>query len=457
MNSNNNHIKLSTTQIITIGFFSAIIIGAVLLALPVSAVDGKATDFIDALFTSATSVCVTGLVVVDTYAHWSYFGQFVIMLLIQCGGMGIVTFTTAIMVVIGRKVTLKDRLLLQDAFNLNTLAGLVKFLKRILKGTFIVEGIGAVCYMFTFVPEYGLRGIWISVFTAVSAFCNAGIDLIGSTSLMPYALNPWVNIVTMLLIILGGVGFIVWWDVIGVLKKVKKGEEELKNFFRKISLHSHIVIVFTCVLIFGGALLILLMEFNNPDTIGNMNFGQKVMASLFQSVTTRTAGFLTVSQKGLRDTTAFLCIILMFIGGSPVGTAGGIKTTTIALLIITAGSVVKGVDEVSVYRKRIPAKTIRKAFAVVMISMIVLIIMTALLSIINGGEFIDVAFETASAIGTAGLSRNYTGTLNVAGKLLVTLCMFLGRVGPISMVIAFNFKNSKKNMIIYPEEDITVG
>lgn len=457
MNPNNRHIKLSTTQIIAIGFFTAIMLGAVLLMLPVSAADGKATCFIDALFTSATSVCVTGLVVVDTYSHWSGFGQFVIMLLIQCGGMGIVTFTTAVMVIIGKKVTLKDRLLLQDAFNLNTLAGLVKFLKRILKGTFIVEGIGAICYMFTFVPEYGLRGIWISVFTAVSAFCNAGIDLIGNVSLVPYALNPWVNIVTMILIVLGGIGFIVWWDVIGVIKKIKSGEEELKNFFRRLSLHSHIAIVATFIIITAGGLLILLMEYNNPETIGNMNFAQKAMASFFQSVTTRTAGFMTISQKGLRDTTAFLCIILMFIGGSPVGTAGGIKTTTIALLIIVAGSVVKGVDEVSVYRKRIPPKTIKKAFAVVMISMVVVIIMTCLLSVINGGEFIDVAFETASAIGTAGLSRNYTSSLNVAGKLLITLCMFLGRVGPISMVIAFNFKNSKKNMIIYPEEDITVG
>ncbi|MDE6233852.1 MAG: potassium transporter KtrB [Lachnospiraceae bacterium] len=457
MNQDKKRIKLSTTQIIAIGFLTAILTGAILLSLPIASADGTPTKFVDALFTSATSVCVTGLVVVDTYSHWSDFGQFIIMLLIQCGGMGVVTFTTAIMVVIGRKVTLKDRLLLQDAFNLNTLAGLVKFLKRILKGTFIVEGIGALCYMFAFVPEYGARGIWISIFSSVSAFCNAGIDIVGSTSFARYACNPWINIVTMLLIILGGIGFIVWWDVLRVISRIRHGEEELKNFFKKLSLHSHIVIVTTFVLIFAGAVLVLLMEYDNPATIGGMNFGQKVMASFFQSVTTRTAGLFTVSQKGLHDTTAFICIMLMFIGGSPVGTAGGIKTSTFALLVITAGSVVKGVNEVSAYRKRIPAKTIKKALAVVMISVMVLFIMICLLSVVNGGEFMDAAFEAASAISTTGLSRDYTGSLNVYGKLIVTLCMYLGRVGPISMVIAFNFKNSKKNMVVYPEEDITVG
>lgn len=457
MNQDKKRIKLSTTQIIAIGFLMAILTGALLLSLPVSSADNTPTKFVDALFTSATSVCVTGLVVVDTYSHWSDFGQFIIMLLIQCGGMGVVTFTTAVMVVIGKKVTLKDRLLLQDAFNLNTLTGLVKFLKRILKGSFIVEGIGALCYMFVFVPEYGTRGIWISVFSSVSAFCNAGIDIIGSTSFAKYAVNPWVNIVTMMLIILGGIGFIVWWDVLRVLSRIRQKEEELKNFFKKLSLHSHIVLVTTFILILSGAVLVFLMEYNNPETIGNMNFGQKVMASFFQSVTTRTAGLFTVSQKGLRDTTAFICIMLMFIGGSPVGTAGGIKTSTIALLVIAAGSVVKGNNEVSAYRKRIPPKTIKKALAVVMISVMVLFIMICLLSVVNGGDFIDTAFEAASAISTTGLSRDYTSGLNMYGKLIITLCMYLGRVGPISMVIAFNFKNSKKNMVVYPEEDITVG
>lgn len=450
-------LNFSTTQIIVLGFLLAVLIGAVILTLPICAADGKNTDFIDALFTATTSVCVTGLVVVDTYSHWSYVGQAVILFLIQCGGLGIVTLTTMVMVMIGKKITLKDRVLLQDAFNLDTLSGLVKFMKKIIFGTFVVEGIGAVCYMFTFIPEYGLRGIWISVFISISAFCNAGIDLIGSSSLAPYVTNVWVNIVTMTLIIVGGIGFIVWWDVLNVIRKIKKGEEELRNLFKKLTLHSHIVIVTTLILVFGGGLLVFIMEYNNPATIGNLNIGQKLMASIFQSVTTRTAGFLTISQKGLREPTAFVSMILMFIGGSSVGTAGGVKTTTVAVLFITAWSVVKGSEEVSAFKKRIPVKTIRKAMAVVMISLMVLFVMIILLFMANGGEFVDVCFEATSAIGTAGLTRDYTGTLNLFGKIIIITCMYLGRIGPISMVIAFNFKNSKKSMLIYSEEDITVG
>lgn len=448
---------LSTTQVVAMGFFTAILIGTVILMLPVCSADGEVTGFVDALFTATTSVCVTGLVVVDTFSHWSTIGHVVILILIQCGGLGIITLTMAVMVIIGKKVTLKDRMVLQDAFNLNTLGGLVKFLKKIIKGTFVVEGIGALCYMFVFVPQYGLRGIWISVFTAVSAFCNAGIDLIGSTSLTPYVGNVWLNLVTMLLIIIGGIGFIVWWDVIDVVRRIKNGEIHIRNFFKKLTLHSHIVIVATLGLIIGGAVIIFMMEYTNPETIGNMSFGQKILASFFQSVTTRTAGFFTISQKGLRDTTAFFCLILMFIGGSPVGTAGGIKTTTVALLLIVAYSVARGYETTSIFKRRIPEKTIKKALAVVMVSMFILFVMICLVSITNNGEFMDVAYETTSAIATVGLTRNFTGTLNMAGKLIITFCMYLGRIGPISLVILFNFKNSSKSMLIYSEEDITVG
>ena len=200
-----------------------------------------------------------------------------------------------------------------------------------------------------------------------------------------------------------------------------------------------------------------MMEYTNPETIGNMSFGQKILASFFQSVTTRTAGFFTISQKGLRDTTAFFCLILMFIGGSPVGTAGGIKTTTVALLLIVAYSVARGYETISIFKRRIPEKTIKKALAVVMVSMFILFVMICLVSVTNNGEFMDVAYETTSAIATVGLTRNFTGTLNMAGKLIITFCMYLGRIGPISLVILFNFKNSSKSMLIYSEEDITVG
>ena len=449
-------IKFSNTQVIILSFLVVILIGTLLLTLPISSADGKVTPVIDAMFTAATSVCVTGLVVVDTFSHWSVFGQVVILILIQCGGLGIVTFTAFVMVVIGKKVTLKDRMLLQDALNLETMKGLVKFMKKVLTGTIVVESIGALCYMFVFVPEYGPRGIWISIFNAVSAFCNAGIDIIGNSSLQPYATNVWVNIVTILLIIMGGIGFVVWWDILGIVEKLKKKDITSSHLFRKLSLHSKIVIITTLVLIFGGGTLIMLLEYGNPDTIGNMNFGHKIVASIFQAVTTRTAGFCTFSQKHMRDATTLLCIIMMFIGGSPVGTAGGIKTTAFALVILSARATVKGTEDVTVNRKTIPSKKVKKALGVITIAITVLFIMIMLLSIVNGGEFLDVFFEVTSAIATAGLSRDYTATLNLAGKAIIILCMFLGRVGPISLVIAFNFSKNK-GIVMYPEEDITVG
>lgn len=457
MEENRKKYSLSTTQVVAIGFMSAIFIGALVLMLPVCSADGEFTGFVDALFTSTTCVCVTGLVVVDTFSHWSTVGHVVMMILIQCGGLGIITLTTAVMVAVGRKVTLKDRLLLQDAFNLNTLGGLVKFLKKIIKGTFIVEGIGALCYLPVFVSDYGMRGIWMSVFTSVSAFCNAGIDLIGNASLTPYSSNLWINIVTMLLIVIGGIGFIVWWDVIDVVKRIKNQEIRIKDFLKKLTLHSHIVIVATISLIIAGAVVIFFMEYTNTKTIGNMTLGEKMLASLFQSVTTRTAGFFTISQEGLRDITAFFCILLMFIGGSPVGTAGGIKTTTVALLLISAYSVTRGYETTSIFKRRIPEKTIKKSLAIVIISMIILFTMICIVSVISGGGLMDVAYETTSAIATVGLTRNFTSTLNTMGRLVIAFCMYLGRIGPVSLVILFNFKKNPKSMLIYSEEDITVG
>lgn len=451
--------ELSTTQVIALGFFVTILIGAVLLWLPISAAEGYKTSLLDALFTATTSVCVTGLVVVPTYQHWSIFGQAVILCLIQCGGLGIVTLTTSVMIFIGKKVTLKNRLLIEDALNLSTLSGLIKFLKKVLKGTFLVEAIGAVCYSFTFIPEYGFgRGLWISIFNAVSAFCNAGIDIIGDVSLMAYASNYWVCSITMLLIILGGIGYIVWWDLIRVERMVQRREVNAHNFFLRLNLHTKIVLVVTAALILGGTVLIFVMEYSNPATIGNFRLDQKILAALFQSVTTRTAGFLTISQKGLRDSTALLCMVLMFIGGSSVGTAGGIKTTTFAIMALAAIATVKKSDEVVVFRRTIPLRLVRKATAVAMISLVTVMAATMLLSFFCPGDFTDIAFEITSAMGTVGLTRDYTGSLNTFGKIMIIIVMYLGRIGPISMAIAFSFKGKKEQGTFkYPDENITVG
>jgi len=450
--------ELSTAQIIALGFFITILIGSFLLCLPICASDGQWTNYLDALFTSTTSVCVTGLVVVDTYAHWSLFGQIIILLLVQCGGLGIITLSTFLMVLIGKKVSLKDRLLLEDAFNLDTLQGLVRFLKRVLKGTFLIECIGAVCYMAVFVPEFGIKGIWYSVFNAVSAFCNAGMDVIGNRSLMDYVGHPWINMVTMILIILGGIGFIVWWDVLRVAKEIRSGNIARRFMFRSLKLHSKVVLVTTGILILGGAAIIYLLEYQNPHTLGTLSFGEKLMASLFQSVTFRTAGFATISQKGLCGASVLVGIVLMMIGGSPVGTAGGVKTSTMALVFFTAAATVKGEEKVTVFKRTIPLKTIRKAVSVTLVFGAVLLVMIILMSLLVEGSMMDIAYETASALGTVGLSRDFTATMNSVGKVLIIICMYLGRIGPISMAIAFTFKGSKRGyQIRYPEEDVTVG
>lgn len=449
--------SLSTTQIIALGFFVAIVIGTALLMLPISSANGRITPWIDSLFTATTSICVTGLVVVPTYLHWSAFGKAVILLLIQLGGLGIISFTTGIMMVIGRRITLHDRILLEDALNLNTLSGLVAFLRRIFCGTFIIEGIGAVGYAFLFIPKYGmLRGIWYSVFHSVSAFCNAGIDLLGNNSLTDYLTNTWMNVVTMFLIISGGIGFIVWWDLLDAMQKLIKKKKSFSYVITKLRLHTKLVLITTFLLLFGGMLLILLFEYDNAATIGNLDFYHKALASLFQSVTTRTAGFLTISQSSLRPHTSLICMFLMFIGGSSIGTAGGIKTTTFALLVLNTVMVVKGQDHVTVFHKTIPHKTHQKAIAVTLVSFLVLGIAIITMSFFESGSLMDIAYEVTSAIATVGLTRDLTPHLHLIGKTIIIICMYLGRIGPLSLAILFN-NNTKRSLVAYPHEDVTVG
>lgn len=450
--------SLSTAQIIALGFFLAILVGSFILCLPVCSAQGTWTPYLDALFTSASSVCVTGLTVLNTATDWSVFGQIVILVLIQCGGLGIITFVTFLMMLIGRKVTLSDRLLIEDAFNLNTLRGLVRFLKKVLLGTFIIEGIGAICYMLVFVPEYGLIGIWYAVFHAVSAFCNAGLDIVGSNSMMNYVTHPWMNLVTMLLTIIGGIGFVVWWDVLKVVREIRSGDVARGFFFHRLKLHTKLVLCTTAVLILGGALFVFAFEYANPETLGKLPFGSKIMAALFQSVTFRTTGFVTIPQSELQDGTLLLGTVLMMIGGSPVGTASGIKTTTIAIAFFTIVATIRGRERVTVFKRTIPEQTTRKAVSVVLIFATLLLAMVVLMSVVEPGSLKDVAFETVGALSTVGLSRGYTEQLSVLGRVLIILCMYIGRVGPISMALAFDFKQKKENnRIRYPEEDITIG
>lgn len=450
-------IRLSTTQIIALGFLCAILLGTLLLMLPCSAASGTFTSPVDALFTATTSVCVTGLVTVPTYLHWSLFGKIVILCLIQLGGLGIISFTTGVMMVLGRKITLKDRILLEDALNLDTLGGLVRFLRKIFVGTFLVELIGAVCYSLVFIPEYGIaRGCWYSIFHSVSAFCNAGIDILGENSLCNYLTHSWINLVTMLLIILGGLGFIVWWDILATWKQYSHTSFPRRKIPERFQLHTKIVLVTTLVLILIGTFSVFLLEYDNVGTIGSLTLLEKLQASLFQSVTLRTAGFLTFSQVNLRGSTVMVCLILMFIGGSSIGTAGGIKTTTFVLLVLSTRATVRGEEHVVVFGRTIPRKTVQKALAVTCVSFFVLCIAIIAMSIVEPAPLLDIAYETTSAVGTVGLSRDFTTKLHLGGKLIIILCMYLGRIGPISLAILFNSR-AKHSLIQQPEENITVG
>lgn len=447
-------IHFSTTHIIMLSFLVAIFVGSILLVLPISAADGQEVSYIDALFMATTSICVTGLVTLPTVSTWSFFGQAVILVLIQIGGLGVITILSGVMISLHRRIGLKDRILIQDAFNLNTLSGIVKFIKKVLLGTFIVEGIGALLYMMVFVPEYGIKGIWISIFNSISAFCNAGIDIISENSLCDYVRNPVINLVTAALIILGGIGYIVWWDVIRVMKDIRS--RKLKCF-SNLTLHSKIAISVTGVLIVVGAVAFFAFEYNNPITMKEFSLFEKVQASLFQSVTTRTAGFATIPQQDLTNASAIVSLLLMFIGGSPVGTAGGVKTVTIAVLILAAFGTIRNKEDVVLFKRTIPKQAVNKAVAVVCMSFMILFLSTLFLSVVTDASALDIAYETISATATVGLSRNLTALLDMWGKVIVIITMYLGRVGPISLVIALNTVKENKNIIKEPTEKISIG
>ncbi len=447
-------VSFSTTHIIMLSFLLVIAIGTLLLWLPISHSQGQQVSFLDALFMATTSVCVTGLVTLTTASAWSVFGQIVILLLIQIGGLGFITIASGIVISLHKRMNMKSRMLIQDAFNLNSLSGIVRFTKNVIRGTAVVEGIGALLYMLVFVPQFGARGIWISVFTAVSAFCNAGIDIIGSDSLCSYATNPIVNFTTCFLIIAGGIGFIVWWDVIKAVRKIR---QKGLNAFREFTLHTKLALSATAVFILSGWLLFFIFEFGNPLTIGDFSLGDKLMASLFQSVTTRTAGFATVPQENLTNASAGVSLLLMFIGGSPAGTAGGIKTVTIAVVFASALATIRHRKDVILFGRTVTKEAAGKAAAVMCMSFVIMFISTILLAAVTEADMLAIVYETVSATATVGLTRNLTGSLDVWGKLIIIATMYLGRVGPISLAIAFSTQKEKQNIIKCPSEDISVG
>ena len=450
-----SRLRLSTTRIIMVSFILLILVGSLLLALPISSANGKAIPYIDALFTATTATCVTGLTTLPTYSAWSPFGHAVILVLIQIGGLGLITITAGFIFLFNRRVRLSNRIIIRDAFNLNTLENQGIFIRNVIVGTLLIEAVGALLYMTVFVPEMGARGIWVSVFNAISAFCNAGMDIIGNNSLADYVTHPVINGTTAFLIICGGIGYVVWWDLVQTVRDCFK--KKSFKYIRYLSLHSKLALTATAILLLGGGFLFFLFEYSNPGTIGSMSTWHKLQAAFFQSVTTRTAGFYTVDQSKLGNAASVVSMILMFIGGSPIGTAGGVKTVTIAVLFASAINTFRNQHEIAVFNRRIEKDHLRKAVAVTGMSLIITLTAAVLLSAVQDADLLDILYETVSATATVGLSRNLTPSLNLWGKLVIIATMYLGRIGPISLALAFILPGNNHNIVTNPIEDINVG
>ena len=449
-----NHLNsMDPAKVMVIGFAAVILLGAFLLNLPISTKNGESIGLLDALFTATSAVCVTGLVVVDTATYWSNFGQLVIITLIQIGGLGFMTIATMFALLTKKKINLRERLLIQESLNQKDLSGMVRLTRYVILITFLIEGIGAILLSFTFIPQFGLgRGLWYSVFHAISAFCNAGFDLMGSvsgpfSSLTSYVDNFMIVMTISALIILGGIGFPVMLDVI----RTKKAS--------RLNMHSKVVIITTAVLIGIGSIFIFIVEFNNPETLGALSFPGKILASFFQSVTTRTAGFNTIDLTLIKESSLFIMMILMFIGASPASTGGGIKTTTLASLVITVKSFIFGKGDIEVCERRISSVTINKAIGTFFIATSLVVFGTLALSITDEGfTLVECGFEIVSAIATVGLSIGGSPNLTTMGKIVVMIAMFIGRVGSLTIFVALLSKGArKKPPVRYPEGKIIVG
>ena len=457
-----SNIKLKGVQILALGFIIVILVGAILLTLPISSVSGESTDFLDALFTSTSAVCVTGLVVVDTGSYWSMFGQTVIMILIEIGGLGFMSFTTLIAILLGKKITLRERLILQDAMNTFNIQGLVKMVRYVLVFTISVQFFGALLLSTQFVPQFGPgKGVFYSIFHSISAFCNAGFDILGNNSMVPYVGNVWINLVICGLIIAGGLGFVVWIDLRLSLIHYREHFKyfKMKRYLESLSLHTKIALISTFVLIFGGMTVIFILEFQNPLTLKSLPFSQKILASFFQSVTLRTAGFATVDMASLHQATKFFMSIIMFIGGSPAGTAGGVKTVTFVIGLLYVRALMRGDENIHVFKRTIDDQIVKRALTIMLISFAIALTGLFILSISEQADFIDLLFEVFSAFATVGLTAGLTPTLTFVGKIVIIILMYIGRIGPITMVLIFVRKyNAKKGKDVnYIKEHILIG
>lgn len=442
------------TSVIAVGFIVLIILGALLLMLPISSQNGEFTSPMTAFFTAVSASCVTGLVTVDTGTYWSLFGQIVIIVMIQIGGLGFMTVAVLLSRIIGRRVTPRERMLVAMSYNLNSYDSTSRLVKQILIGTFTIEGLGAAALATQFVPMFGWEdGIYKSIYHSISAFCNAGFDLFGGyggkfTSLISLNGNYVVGITIMLLIILGGIGFVVWGDILSLVTKKKR-----------LSVYSKFVLIVTSVLLFGGALLIGIFEWNNPATIGSMNVGEKILNCFFQSVSMRTAGFSMVDNAALTQSSQLVSVVLMFIGGASGSTAGGVKVATVGILLYTVFCVSVGKTEVNIFKRKLPYESFMRSVAVIVVQLFLVIVGTSLVSYASELDMMTALYEVTSAGGTVGISLGVTPSLDAFSKIFIMLMMYFGRVGILTVTYAVMVNLSKKNTagVTYPEANMLVG
>ncbi|MEG1395425.1 MAG: potassium transporter TrkG [Oscillospiraceae bacterium] len=441
---------LNPTRIVVGSFAAIIILGALLLTLPIASKSGQSAGFFTGLFTATSATCVTGLILVDTFTQWTVFGQAVILCMIQMGGLGFMTVITLVSFVLHRRIGLSERLIMVSTLNLNDMSGVVRVVRNALIGTLVFEGTGAAILSLRFIPEYGLvGGIWRGIFHAVSAFCNAGFDLLGSegpfSSMVTRDGDPVVLITLMCLIVIGGLGFFVWADI-----------RESKRW-RKYATYTKLVLGITAVLIVVGAVFFLVVEWNNPKTIGEMPLWKKVLNSFFQSVTLRTCGFNSIDQGALQDSSKAAGILLMLVGGSSGSTAGGIKTVTMGVLLLALRAGMHGSDEVTIGEKTISSRRVINAMTLVLIVLFIFFGGSMILSVAEGLPFLDCGFEIASALGTVGVTTGMTPSLSALSRIVVMCCMFIGRVGIMSFSIAFLTHRNAAAKIKYPHMDIMIG
>ncbi|MDR0880090.1 MAG: TrkH family potassium uptake protein [Clostridioides sp.] len=444
--------KMQAGQIILIGFAAVILVGSLLLTLPIATVSRVSGSYIDSLFTATSAVCVTGLVIADTGTHWSLFGQIVIILLIQTGGLGFMTVATSFVMFTKKKINLKERLVIQESLNQLDLSGLVKMVRYVVLITFIIEGLGAISLATVFVPEFGIKGIWFSVFHAISAFCNAGFDLMGTvsgpyTSMTRYVNNATVTLTISLLIIFGGIGYPVFIDVARNRK------------FKKLNINTKIVLITTAILLVAGTILLLIAELYNKKTIGDLGVKGKLLSTFFLSVSARTAGFNSIDLTAMSQSAMFIFIVLMFMGASPASTGGGLKTTTMAVIFLTVKSFIQGKDEIEVFERAIDRNTIRKSLVIFVIGITASLTGTLLISLTQPSfSVMDASFEVVSALATVGSSLAGSHNLNIFGKLVIISLMYIGRVGSLTLFMAvLTGSNKKSKSISYPDGKIMVG